>query len=149
MSSHTNPFDNIFRTLNFHAPDITLAVACPLRNPFISNIAATTAIVTDAGAHVARLQFFALDANGNPETNAVTITASSAGQTVAAAAHAAATCVVVTTDIGLASHSATVTVLPGTAGLVDVDVTFGAAAADAKFAITNRIVTAAKAFGIA
>ena len=144
-----NPFDNIFRTLNFHAPDLTLAAAAPLRNPFISNIAATTAIVTDAGAHVARIQFYALDANGNPETNAVIITASSAGQTVAAAAHAAATCVVVTTEIGLASHAATVKVLPGTGGLVDVDVTFGAAAADAKFAITNRFVTAAKAVAIA
>lgn len=143
-----NPFDDIFRVLNWDAPDLTLAVACPLRNPFIGNIAATTAIVTDATGHVAHIQFYARDAYGNPETNGVRVSASCADQTVTTAISGGATCVI-TSNIKTALGN-DVVVIPGTAGLVDLTVTFGGApTGTSKFSIQNRHVIATKAVTIA
>ena len=144
MFGWSNPFTAIFRAFNWRAPSLTLAAACPLSNPFISNIDATTPIVLGAnGKSTAFIRFSVLDALGVPDTtNAVVVTVSSATQTVSIAA---ATRTIVTTKTGLSSLSQTVTIIPGAAGLVDLTVTFGAAAADAKFSISVRHVSVSAA----
>lgn len=147
MFGWSNPFTALFRMINWRGPDLDLAVAAPLSNPFISNIAATTPIILGAnGNSTAIIRFNVLDGLGVADTtNAVTVKVSSATQTVSIAA---TTGTIVTKETALASLGQTVTVIPGTAGLVHLVVTFGAAAADAKFAIQSRHVCSAIAVAV-
>lgn len=127
----SNPFDGIFRTLNWRAPSLTAATALDgtrLNAPFISNIAATTAIigVVGAAANTALIQFIARDANGNIETQPVLVSISGATGVIDMAASSGAGGTVTTKITTALGQTATVTP-NATTGLVSLIATAGTA----------------------
>lgn len=138
----SNPFTALYRAINWRAPSLTLAVAAPVSNPFISNVSATTPIVVDATGGNANIRFIARDFLGIPDTtNAVCVTFSAASSTTAVGVVTSGT--IVTTVQGLGDDATSVTIIPGTGGLVSFIAGFGGAETNAKFAIQVRHVVAA------
>ena len=144
MSRPGNPFDGIFRTLNWKSQSLTAATAndgTRVNVPFIGNVDATTAVLnlTGAGANHFNVRFIARDANGNIETNPVTVAISGPTGTISAAAAAGGGTIgtKITTALGQE-----VSVVPNaTTGRVDLDVTVSAAEAKS-VTIRQRWVTA-------
>jgi len=145
MFGGNSAFQALYRAINFRAPSLTLAVAAPTSGPFITNVAATTAIVADATGGNASIQFVARDFLGIPDTtNAVRVTISAATATTAISA---VTGTIVTTEQGLGDDSTTVTVIPGANGVVSLTAAFGGAET-AKVAIQVRHIIAAVSLSV-
>lgn len=138
MFGWSNPFTALFRMINWRGPDLDLAVAAPLSNPFISNVAATTPIVKGGnGDNTALIRFNALDGLGVPDTtNAVEVVVTNANaRTVAITA---TTGTIITSELSSLGHR--VTVIPGTGGLVSLVATLSGTAAATNVAIQSRHV---------
>lgn len=139
----SNPFDGIFRTLNWRAQPLDAALASTgtrTSAPFISNVTATTPIVVDATGGNANIRFIAADALGVPDTtNLVRVTFSAATSTCALGTLTSGT--VITSEPGLGNDSLALTILPGTGGLVSFIAGFGGAVTG-KVAIQVRDVIA-------
>lgn len=151
MFSSGNPFTAAYRLFNFRAPSLTAATALAgtkVNQPFIANIAATTAIILPGAAGHAHIQFHARDALGNPETNAVEISVGvgAAAQTVTSATAATGT---VYSAVGLTTKGLTFKVVPGALGLVDIDVLFSGTVPAAEITIENRGIRAAGLVAVA
>lgn len=143
MNGKSNPFDGIFRTLNWHPQSLTAATAndgTRVNAPFISNVSATTAILnlTGAAANDANIQFIARDANGNIETNPVVVSMSGATGVInmVAAASGGTVKTKITTALGQS-----VTVIPqATTGLVSLVATAGTAQAKSVTIQTRHVI---------
>lgn len=149
MLGWSNPFTALFRMFNWRSQTLAAATVLDgtrLSAPFISNIAATTPIVLGAnGNSTAIIRFNALDGLGVPDvTNAVTVTATNPNaRTVSFAATTGTIISRMTTALG-----ESVTVIPGTAGLVHLVATFSGAAAGAAFSVHVRHVNIATAVAV-
>ena len=145
MFGWSNPFTALFRMFNWRAQPLAAATAnagTRVSAPFISNVSATTPIVANATGGNANIRFIACDALGIPDTtNAVRVTFSAESSTTAVGAVTSGT--IVTTEQGLGADATTVTIIPGTGGLVSFIAGFGGAEANAKFAIQSRHIIAA------
>lgn len=143
MFGFNNPFTALYRAINWRAQPLDAATAVAgtrLSAPFISNVAATTPVVADAAGGKANIRFVASDFLGVPDTtNVVRVTFSAATSTCALGAITSGT--IITTEPGLGSDSLTVTILPGTGGLVSFLADFGGAVTG-KVAIQVRHVIA-------